>query len=130
MIGDRIIVYLFPAYLLAIEIFFRSALTLDTEAFAGPVLASIGLNFLISSTIPQKCIIKKDKTILLNKERYLIQCCWIAILVLIPIWIWSLILTTYTTQKLLFLHVGWYIGTIHCILGIISCEIKAHLQNS
>jgi hypothetical protein len=127
MLGDRAIVYLFPAYLLAIEVFLRSALSLDSEAFIGPVLASIGLGFIIPLTIPRSAIVNRDETTLSNKERRFIQICWIFILTLTVFWIWSLFLSTFPKKHWWVLHAGYYPGILSCVLGIALSEIKERL---
>lgn len=136
MFGERLFVYFFPAFLIALEWFMRSAFALDTELFVGPILASVGLSFLIPLTIPKKSdphklskeaqeeLERLHLTFIPKRERIFMQLCWLLMLIFIISWVSALYLSTIPGQYWWRFPISYYPGIFNCFAGIIMSELK------
>ncbi len=142
-IPERLPMYLYPLFLVLIEVLLRSLSFLDAQTFIGPTLAAIWASLILPLTIqrsltPEK-LKKMPKTIVkqlitmqqqgmsvqLTSEKRFIQICWTCILVLTLIWVWALYLA------IKFPHLFWwntpsnYIpGFINFFIGFVLSEIR------
>ena len=70
----RILIYIFPFFLLVIEAILRAILSLDTKTFVGPTLAAVGIGFVIPLIKPRQrdYNIRPDLKATLIKEGFLL----------------------------------------------------------
>jgi hypothetical protein len=133
MFGERIFVYFLPTFLIALEWFMRAAFSLETELFIGPILASVGLTFLVPLTIPKKThhhhhqlskqmreeLERLQFTVIPKRERRFIQLCWSLMLIFILAWLSTLYLSTLPGQYLWRFPISYYPGFFNAFVGIL-----------
>jgi hypothetical protein len=132
----RILIYGFPLFLLLIEALFRAALKLDTNAFMGPTIAAVGVDFLLPLIVPKprqypfsknikKEIAKHKIVIIPSAEQRLIGFIWIFIFILTCSWVYSLFISS-TQPSLLWLGFPAYLvlGFANYFVGVLFSEMK------
>ena len=139
-LSERAVIYIFPLFLLLIEVFFRFAFETDTQSFIGPTLASFGIGLVLPLTIYSKphnltlnnlppSLIQKltsgEITIITAREKIFVNICWIMIICFTALWMWSLVLATkYSNLLWLSLPAHYYPGLINYLLGFVFSEVK------
>ena len=101
--AGRLSIYVIPFVMVFIEMVMRSALSVDTKAFIGPTIASVGIALLLPLTRPEK--VKRDPLIPTElyevaeaqeyelrprRESRFIEWTWFLVVVSLAIWIWTL----------------------------------------
>lgn len=132
--------YLFPFFLLTVEVILRDAFQLNTSEFIGPTLAAAGAGMVIYLVSYHDCnILPSDipeevKTYLSQNDKYRLETnlsilfrnfCLIVTLILTLLWIWAIILSTQSPDLMWwFFPVHYYPGMASYILGAILSEVK------
>jgi hypothetical protein len=144
---DRALVYLFPFFLLFLEIILRDAFKVNARDFIGPTLAATGVGLVIpltghKSTKLNQSLPGIDKKLLgklqeLQAQGFTIEpkslrtfrsACWVIAFLLIAAWIWTV------TQSLNADAPLWgpfpdhyYVGMASFVLGLLMSEVKESL---
>ena len=134
--GQNILTWGFPFYLVILEMIFRAVSGLDTTIFIGSAIATAGLSFMIPLTRPKnaydlvddsiaKLILESGADVVSSRDQQLIPLIWISILVGFLIWFFaSHIALTEPTSKIFFMPKHMAIGLINYLLAAIFTAIK------
>jgi len=104
--GQTLLVWAFPFYLIALEMLFRGVSGLDVSKFIGPAIATAGLSSLLPMTKPKenldkisleirKVVESNGGRIVNNKDQKLLPFVWLSILFGFLIWFWA----SYISEK-------------------------------
>jgi hypothetical protein len=132
---NRILLYLFPIFLVALEFVFRGTLSLsdDSRTFLGPTLAAAGLGLILPLVVPKRSIPASDElkarygnvSIVDKRDKFVIDLSWIFVFVCTAAWVYSLSLSC-RQKDVLWWQFPCYIypGFFNYAVGIILTEIK------
>ena len=126
--GQIILIWGFPFYLIVLEMLFRGISGLDTGAFVGPAIATAGLSFLLPLTKPKTLqeslhgrtlalVEANGGTVVNTNDQKLLPFIWLSILIGFLVWFWSshVALTSLNTS-ILFIPEHIAIGFINYLL--------------
>lgn len=132
----RILTYLFPFILVAIEYCFRLALRTELTAFAGPALASASAGLLMPLTAPKQPsaalsdsarreLENLNVTIRSNRDEFYRGVALLLLLLSIATWVWCLVLAE-TKDALTWLGLprSLMAGFVCYLIAVIASEIK------
>jgi len=136
--SERVPGYLFPLFLLFLEMFLRFAFNLNTKEFIGPTLSATGVGMIMSLTTHKStklpANIPQDVTNFIKDHNLTIEpvavkvfksVCWALILVLTLLWLGSIILSTrYPNEVWIYFPAHYYPGFLSFIIGFILSEVK------
>ena len=137
--GQLILNWGFPFYLIVLEVLFRGVTGLDTSSFIGPTIATAGLSFLLPLTQPKNIsdslhsrtleVVQSNGGIAVNSnDQALLPFIWLSILIGFLIWFWSSHLAlTNPADTLWFLPTHVAIGFINYLMAAILSAIKGRL---
>jgi hypothetical protein len=137
-LSERIPGYLFPFFLLILELILRYAFNLNTQEFIGPTLAATGVGMIMSLTahrsnkiprvVPQEVeqFLKEKK---LTIEPYSVKVfrsiCWTLTLVLTILWVVSITLSIkFPSNTMLSLPTHYYPGFMSYVIAFVLSEVK------
>jgi hypothetical protein len=138
--------YVFPFFLLLVEIVLRSAFLEDITTLIGPSLAATGAAFVVPLTVKRPMTLEKleylkknttrpdliEEAILKNKldvttdeEQGVINICSASVFVLVALWVLALYLAVKHDKTSLWLvPVGLIPGLVNCLVGLILTELR------
>ena len=130
--GQTILIWGFPFYLIALEMIFKGISGLDVSSFIGPAIATAGLSFMLPLTKPKGHsllfsnevleTIKNNGAEIVNiKDQKLIPFIWISILCGFIIWFWTSSLSSGKPDSM------FYFVPLHLAVGLINYCIAAML---
>lgn len=137
--GQIILNWGFPFYLIVLELIFRGVSGLDTSSFIGPAIATAGLSFLLPLTKPKEIgnalngrtlsVIEANGGVVVNSnDQNLLPFVWLSILIGFLVWFWASHIALSTPQNtFLFAPTHIAIGFINYILAAILSAIKGKL---
>ncbi|MCB1851572.1 MAG: hypothetical protein KDI83_12485 [Gammaproteobacteria bacterium] len=137
--GQIILNWGFPFYLIVLELIFRGVSGLDTSSFIGPAIATAGLSFLLPLTKPKEignalhgrtlAVVQANGGVVVNSnDQNLLPFVWLSILIGFLVWFWSSHIALSTPQKtFLFVPAHVAIGFINYLLAAILSAIKGRL---
>lgn len=137
--GQLILNWGFPFYLIVLEVLFRGVTGLDTSSFIGPAIATAGLSFLLPLTKPKSlsdslhgrtlALVQSNGGVVVNSnDQSLLPFVWLSILIGFLIWFWSSNLAlTKPTNAILFLPTHVAVGFINYLMAAILSAIKGRL---
>jgi len=128
--GQIILMWGFPFYLIILEFLFRSVSGLDVSSFIGPAIATAGLSFLLPLTKPKlhtelfsanllEEVLGSGGEIVNIKDQRLIPFIWISILCGFLIWFWSSFVSSTSSNAM------FYFIPLHIAIGLINYIIAA-----
>ncbi len=132
---ERLPIYILPVALVVLEWVIRSAFAIDTQAFIGPSLASIGIGLVMPLTtrrtvefdIPtqfEAMLEQKGWAVVSTQEQRFIQICWVSIPILMAMWA----VTLYASTKFPLQY--WRnlaLGTVNFMAGILLSEARERI---
>ncbi|HCH4139903.1 TPA: hypothetical protein NKV59_003375 [Vibrio parahaemolyticus] len=131
--GQVILNWGFPFYLIVLEVIFRSATGIDASSFIGPAIATAGISFLLPLTKAKPyseqihgrtlALINSNGGVVLNqRDQRFIPFVWLALLVGFLVWFWA------SNVALTKPHdVVWFVPT-HVAIGFINYFAAAVLS--
>lgn len=130
--GQILLIWGFPFYLIVLEMLFRGVSGLDVSNFIGPAIATAGLSFLLPLTKPKdysdlvsdelRVAVQETGGEIVNiKDQRLIPFVWIAILCGFLIWFWASIVSSITPNE------QFYFLPLHVAVGLINYCVAAIL---
>lgn len=139
--GQIILIWGFPFYLIVLELLFRGVSGHDTSAFVGPAIAAAGLSFLLPLTQPKtktlsdslhgraQELIEANGGVVVNVgDLRLLPFVWIAILIGFLVWFWSSqISLTATSETFLLIPSHIAVGGINYLMAAILSAIKGRV---
>lgn len=137
--GQIILNWGFPFYLIVLEMLFRGVSGIDTSTFIGPAIATAGLSFLLPLTTPKTIqeslhnrtlalIEANGGTVVNTNDQKLIPFIWLSILIGFLIWFWSShVALTSPNASLLFVPQHVAIGFINYFLAAVLSALKGGL---
>jgi hypothetical protein len=141
---ERLPIYAYPVFLLAIEFMLKSLASLEIQPFIGPTLAAVGASFTLPLLIRRPVTVEKLRKypqivkqleklhqqgqaiqFLSRTEMLFIQICLTCTFLLTVIWIWTLYLSIkFPTGLWWHLPSNLFPGFINYIIGIVLSEIR------
>jgi hypothetical protein len=131
--GQILLIWGFPFYLIALEILFRGISGLDVSSFVGPAIATAGLSFLLPLTKPKdhKNVMSAELLLTIQelggevvneKDQKLIPFVWISILCGFLTWFWaSYSSASSPNEQFYFLPLHVAVGLInYCLAGFLT----------
>ncbi|TQP18278.1 hypothetical protein FLL94_19550 [Vibrio cholerae] len=137
--GQILLIWGFPFYLIALEMLFRGVSGLDVSNFIGPAISTAGLSFLLPLTKPKeyydlvsedllKAVKEKGGEIVNVKDQKLIPFIWIAILCGFLTWFWSSYVSSNSPKEQFhFLPLGVAVGLINYSVAAIFTIAKENV---
>ncbi|MDX7648070.1 hypothetical protein [Aeromonas caviae] len=137
--GQIILNWGFPFYLIVLEVLFRGATGLNTSAFIGPAIATAGLSFLLPLTKPKElsealhgrtlALVESNGGVVVNSnDQNLIPFIWLSILLGFLVWFWaSHVASTAPTNEFWFLPEHVAIGFINYLMAAILSAVKGRI---
>lgn len=130
--GQIILTWGFPFYLIILEIIFKGISGLDVSSFIGPAIATAGLSFLLPLTKPKDhagifseeviAEIESGGGEIVNiKDQRLIPFIWISILCGFLIWFWASLVSSLSPDQ------TFYFMPLHVAIGLINYCLAAAL---
>ncbi|WP_395457220.1 hypothetical protein [Acidovorax delafieldii] len=132
----RLLAYLFPFILIAIEYGLRLALKTDTAAFVGPTLATAAAGLLVpalalkskTSTLSpelQRELERLNATVRSTTDERLVALSLLLLLSFIAAWVWALLLAERRdTVTILYFDRPVFIGLFCYLIAIVVAELK------
>ena len=98
--GQILLIWGFPFYLILVEAGFRSITSIDVTSFVGPAIATAGLSLLLPLVFPKDVMhlfsehmtrkLKENNVIVINrKDQNLIYVVWVAVAFGFLVWLYS-----------------------------------------
>lgn len=134
--GQTILTWGFPFYLVILEMIFREVSGLNTTAFIGSAIATAGLSFLIPLTRPKdardlfnisiaRIILENGGTVVSKRDQQLIPIVWISILMGFLVWFFaSYVALKEPDARYLYIPKHMAIGLINYLLAAAFTAIK------
>ena len=137
--GQVILNWGFPFYLIVLELLFRGVSGLDTSSFIGPAIATAGLSFLLPLTKPKAlseslhgrtlALVKSNGGVVVNSnDQNFLPFIWLAILIGFLVWFWaSQVALTAPSSTFFSIPAHVAIGFINYLMAAILSAIKGRL---
>lgn len=133
IMGQILLIWGFPFYLIVLEMLFRGVSGLDVSSFIGPAIATAGLSFLLPLTKPKeytnlisedllKAVKENGGEVVNVNDQKLIPFVWIAILCGFITWFSaSFVSSSIPNEKIYLVPVHFVVGLInYCIAAILT----------
>jgi hypothetical protein len=128
--GQILLIWGFPFYLIVLEILFKGVSGLDVSNFIGPAIATAGLSFLLPLTKPKeftnlvsedlfKAVQENGGEIVNIKDQRLIPFIWISILCGFLTWFWASYVSSSTPAA------QFHFLPLHIAIGLINYSLAA-----
>ncbi|MCO7205322.1 hypothetical protein [Pseudoalteromonas sp. CnMc7-37] len=137
--GQIILNWGFPFYLILLEVLFRSVTGFDTSSFVGPAIATAGLSFMLPLTKAKElesslhgrtlAVVNSNGGVIVNlKDQALIPFVWLSILLGFMVWFWASNTSLKSpTDTFLFFPTHVAIGLINYVVAAVLSAVKGRL---